>query len=187
MELFRYDGSRGVQEVTCYGVACVFTSTPSHKRGKEYASHMMRLLHRITSGRISEYNLLHFPSRMGRSAPEVEEAGNGLFSILSNPTGDNIYKELAPGSGDRVDGRQDTPFRPPGGSLPVSREKLSTKVSVTVHIVTTITRREYNKDESDTVGFIIAKQRKIMLVTRRPCLPCLSSGDRGDPVMSDRS
>lgn len=82
-----------MQEVTCYGVASVFT--PPHKRGKGYASHMMRLLHWVTS--TSGYNLPHFPAEWGAPPPVIEEAGNGLFSILYSAVGDAFYKESGPG------------------------------------------------------------------------------------------
>lgn len=93
--LIRYPGSAEVQEVTCYGVACVYT--PPHKRGKGYASHMMRLLHWVTSGRTSEYNLPQFPVEWGAPPPEVAEAGNGMFSILYSDLGENFYKQAGPG------------------------------------------------------------------------------------------
>ncbi|KAF8446282.1 hypothetical protein L210DRAFT_3474926 [Boletus edulis BED1] len=94
--LVRYSGSREVQEATCYGVACVFT--PPHKRGKGYASHMLRLLHWVTSRRTSEPGpLFHFPAEWGVPPSEVEEVENGLFSILYSAVGDSFYWETGPG------------------------------------------------------------------------------------------
>ncbi|KAG9314667.1 hypothetical protein JVU11DRAFT_5472 [Chiua virens] len=93
--LVRYPRSAEVQEVTCYGVASVFT--PPHKRGKGYASHMMRLLHRVTAGRTSEYNLPEFPAEWGAPPPEVQEAGKGMFSVLYSDVGEEFYKQAGPG------------------------------------------------------------------------------------------
>ncbi|KIJ68755.1 hypothetical protein HYDPIDRAFT_106999 [Hydnomerulius pinastri MD-312] len=93
--LVRYPGTPEVHEATCYGIACVFT--PPHKRGKGYASHMMRLLHWVTSGRTSEYNLPEFPAEWGAPPPEVEAAGKGLFSILYSDVGDVFYQQAGPG------------------------------------------------------------------------------------------
>lgn len=84
-----------MQEVTCYGVACVFT--PPDKRGKGYASHMLRLLHWVISRQTSEFDLSHFPAEWGAPPPKVEEAGNGLFSILYSAVGDSFYKETGLG------------------------------------------------------------------------------------------
>ncbi|KAF9229672.1 hypothetical protein BS17DRAFT_771771 [Gyrodon lividus] len=93
--LIRYAGSKELQDTTCYGVACVFT--PPDKRGKGYASHMMRLLHWVTSGRTAEYNLPDFPTEWGAPPPEVQAAGNGMFSTLYSAVGDNFYKQVGPG------------------------------------------------------------------------------------------
>ncbi|KAF9229671.1 hypothetical protein BS17DRAFT_33754 [Gyrodon lividus] len=93
--LIRYAGSKELQDTTCYGVACVFT--PPEKRGKGYASHMMRLLHWVTSGRTAEYNLPDFPTEWGAPPPEVKAAGNGMFSILYSDVGDNFYRQAGPG------------------------------------------------------------------------------------------
>ncbi|KAG6371625.1 hypothetical protein JVT61DRAFT_9338 [Boletus reticuloceps] len=93
--LVRYPGSTEVQEVTCYGVASVFT--PPHKRGKGYASYMMRLLHWVTSVKTSEYNLPQFPVEWGAPPPVVAEAGNGMFSILYSDVGEEFYKSAGPG------------------------------------------------------------------------------------------
>ncbi|KAF9243790.1 hypothetical protein BU15DRAFT_86226 [Melanogaster broomeanus] len=93
--LFRYAGSRELQEGACYGVACVFT--PPGNRGKGYASHMMRLLHWVTSGRTGEYNLPDFPAEWGAPPPEVKAAGNAVFSVLYSDVGENFYKQAGPG------------------------------------------------------------------------------------------
>ncbi|KAF8550298.1 hypothetical protein OG21DRAFT_1446737 [Imleria badia] len=93
--LIRYPGSTEVQEVTYYGVASVFT--PPYKRGKGYASRMMRLLHWVTSGRTSENNLPQFPTEWGAPPPDVAEAGNGMFSVLYNDVRENFYQEAGPG------------------------------------------------------------------------------------------
>lgn len=57
---------------------------------------MLRLLHWVTSRRTSESNL-SFPVEWGAPPSEVEEAGNGLLSILYSAIGDNFYKETGPG------------------------------------------------------------------------------------------
>ncbi|KAH7883910.1 hypothetical protein F5I97DRAFT_1930127 [Phlebopus sp. FC_14] len=92
--LVRYPGEMPTS-ATCYGIACVFT--PPAKRGKGYASHMMRLLHWVISGRTAEYNLPGFPAEWGAPPPEVHEAGNGLFSVLYSDVGENFYKQAGPG------------------------------------------------------------------------------------------
>lgn len=87
------DGSQSEpQEVTCYGVASVFV--PPAKRGKGYATHMMRLLHWVLAGRTAEYNLPQFPSEWGTPPDEVELAGNGLFSVLYSDVGGDFYTKL---------------------------------------------------------------------------------------------
>ncbi|KIJ21459.1 hypothetical protein PAXINDRAFT_173616 [Paxillus involutus ATCC 200175] len=93
--LIRYPGSKELQEATGYGVASVFT--PPVKQGKGYASHMMRLLHWVTSGRTAEYNLPEFPAEWGAPPPEVKAAGNGMFSVLYSDVGENFYKRAGPG------------------------------------------------------------------------------------------
>jgi hypothetical protein len=93
--LIRYPGSKELQEATDYGVASVFT--PPVKQGKGYASHMMRLLHWVTSGRTAEYNLPEFPAEWGAPPPEVKAAGNGMFSVLYSDVGENFYKRAGPG------------------------------------------------------------------------------------------
>ncbi|KAI6153290.1 hypothetical protein BKA82DRAFT_1002464 [Pisolithus tinctorius] len=97
--LVRYLGSNeqqsGIQEVTCYGIASVYT--PLDKRRRGYASHMMRLLHWVLSGRGKDYNLPEFPVEWGQPPPEVDEAGKGLFSALYNDIGGQFYQKAGPG------------------------------------------------------------------------------------------
>jgi len=73
-------------------VAHVFT--PPDKRGKGYASHMMRLLHWVSTKRTSEHN--KFPVEWGAPPREVEEADDQLFSILFSGVGNRFYKETGP-------------------------------------------------------------------------------------------
>lgn len=90
------DGRPGeLKEVTCYGVASVYT--PHDRRKKGYASHMMRLLHWALSSRNTEYNLPQFPSEWGTPPAEVEHCGKGLFSVLYGDLGEEFYKRTGPG------------------------------------------------------------------------------------------
>lgn len=84
-----------IQEVVCYGIASVFT--PLDKRGRGYASHMMRLLHWVLSGRGADYNLPEFPVEWGQPPLEVEQAGKGLFSVLYSDIGGKFYQKVGPG------------------------------------------------------------------------------------------
>lgn len=96
--LVQYRGSIGqnseIQEVVCYGIASVFT--PLDKRGRGYASHMMRLLHWVISGRGASCSLSEFPAEWGQPPPEVEQAGKGLFSVLYSDVGE-FYQKTGPG------------------------------------------------------------------------------------------
>lgn len=96
--LVQYRGSNErkseIQEVVCYGIASV--CTPLDKRGRGYASHMMRLLHWVLSGRGAGYNLPEFPIEWGQPPPEVEQAGKGLFSVLYSDIGE-FYQKTGPG------------------------------------------------------------------------------------------
>ena len=56
----------------------------------------MRLLHWVTSGRTSEFNLPTFPVEWGAPPPEVAEAGDGMFSILYSDVGEKFYKQAGP-------------------------------------------------------------------------------------------
>ncbi|KAI6032039.1 hypothetical protein BKA83DRAFT_4209212 [Pisolithus microcarpus] len=96
--LVQYRGSieqnSEIQEVVCYGIASVFT--PLDKRGRGYASHMMRLLHWVISGRGASCSLSEFPIEWGQPPPEVEQAGKGLFSVLYSDIGE-FYQKTGPG------------------------------------------------------------------------------------------
>lgn len=96
--LVQYRGSieqnSEIQEVVCYGIASVFT--PLDKRRRGYASHMMRLLHWVISGRGASCSLSEFPIEWGQPPPEVEQAGKGLFSVLYSDIGE-FYQKTGPG------------------------------------------------------------------------------------------
>ncbi|KAH7927868.1 hypothetical protein BV22DRAFT_245973 [Leucogyrophana mollusca] len=85
-----------LQEVPCYGVASVYT--PPSKRGKGYASHMMRLLHWVMASREREFCLPQaFPKEWGAPPPREEEAGDGYFSVLYSDIGGEFYWNCGPG------------------------------------------------------------------------------------------
>lgn len=81
-----------VHEVTCYAIASVFT--PPSKRGRGYASHMMRLLHWVIASRA---NLPKFPEAWGAPPEQVTEASEGLFSCLYSDVGEDFYHSAGPG------------------------------------------------------------------------------------------
>lgn len=90
---------RQAEEVISYGVASVYTPAP--KRGKGYASHMMRLLHWV----LAQPNYLppSFPDQWGSPPDLVVGRGDARFSVLYSDVGGGFYSEcgpdLTPGSG----------------------------------------------------------------------------------------
>jgi hypothetical protein len=77
--------------VAAYGVAAVYT--PPEKRGKGYASHMLRLLHWVLAPRTS---LPSFPLlEWGASPAESLLAGDARFSYLGSDLGD-FYRTIGP-------------------------------------------------------------------------------------------
>ncbi|KAF7971280.1 hypothetical protein HWV62_21526 [Athelia sp. TMB] len=80
--------SSAVSEVSCYGIASVFT--PAHKRGKGYARQMMRLLHWVMAPRNA---LPKFPEAWG-SPPDA--TGNADFSVLYSDVGSEFYHQCGP-------------------------------------------------------------------------------------------
>ncbi|KAJ7785681.1 hypothetical protein B0H16DRAFT_1487650 [Mycena metata] len=84
--------SKSAEEVTCYGIATVFT--PSANRGKGFARHMMRLLHWV----LADESLLppsEFPAAWGAPPPKVDGTRNGRFSALWSDVGD-FYSTCGP-------------------------------------------------------------------------------------------
>ncbi|KAL0060884.1 hypothetical protein AAF712_012348 [Marasmius tenuissimus] len=80
------------KEVTCYGIASVFT--PPSERGKGYARHMTRLLHWVLS-QSGSLPPSSFPEEWGSPPPRVESAGNGCFSALWSDVG-HFYQNCGP-------------------------------------------------------------------------------------------
>lgn len=80
-----------VHEVTCYAIASVFT--PPSKRGRGYASHMMRLLHWVIASRA---NLPKFPEAWGAPPEQVADGSEGLFSCLYSDVGEDFYRSAGP-------------------------------------------------------------------------------------------
>ncbi|KAI0777766.1 hypothetical protein BD413DRAFT_519434 [Trametes elegans] len=84
-------GAPAVREVVAYGVACVMT--PAEKRGKGYASHMLRLLHWALAPPSALPSA--FPAEWGaRPDPAMLHAAgvaNAQFSILYSSVGRDFY------------------------------------------------------------------------------------------------
>ncbi|KAG6854518.1 hypothetical protein C0991_005430 [Blastosporella zonata] len=80
------------KNVTCYGIATVFT--PLRFRGNGYGKHMMRLLHWV----LADTSLLplSFPSEWGTPPPRVPLAGDGWFSALWSDVGEDFYMRCGP-------------------------------------------------------------------------------------------
>ncbi|KAH7914628.1 hypothetical protein BJ138DRAFT_1143537 [Hygrophoropsis aurantiaca] len=92
------DGKQNVlKEEFSYGVASVYT--PPEKRGKGYASHMMRLLHWVMAPRNPEFGVSEtFPDVWGAPPPEQKGAGDGRFSVLYSDIGGDFYWNCGPGT-----------------------------------------------------------------------------------------
>ncbi|ESK97734.1 hypothetical protein Moror_17441 [Moniliophthora roreri MCA 2997] len=85
-------GSDIVEEVTCYGIASVFT--PPQHRGRGYARHMMSLLHWVIAS--DEYlQSLRFPEHWGEPPIRVPSFNNARFSALYSDVG-SFYEKCSP-------------------------------------------------------------------------------------------
>jgi hypothetical protein len=87
------DGNPSVQEVTCYGIASVFTPAEYRKRG--YAGHMMSLLHWVLA-KEDFLSPADFPEHWGSPPKRVPAAGQGYFSTLWSDVGPNYYRKSGP-------------------------------------------------------------------------------------------
>jgi GNAT superfamily N-acetyltransferase len=85
------------QEAVGYGIASVFTLPAYRKRG--YASHMMKLLHRVLAPSSS---LPAFPTEWGTPPGIPPSFGNAVVSVLYSDVGENFYRLCGPAAG--VDG-----------------------------------------------------------------------------------
>lgn len=87
-----HSSTRKVEEVVSYAIASVFTS--AEKRGRGYASHMMKLLHWVLAPRHALPKV--FPTAWG-SPPTVPDGfGNGQFSVLYSDVGPHFYFRCGP-------------------------------------------------------------------------------------------
>ncbi|TFK39356.1 hypothetical protein BDQ12DRAFT_698070 [Crucibulum laeve] len=80
-----------VEEVTCYGIASVFTPPSNRKRG--YARHMMQLLHWVLAP--ESFSSEKFPEEWGAPPENVENAGKAAFSVLYSDIS-NFYYTCGP-------------------------------------------------------------------------------------------
>lgn len=87
--MYVYAGETTAVEVTCFGIASVFT--PPEKRGQGHAKHMMRLLHWVLAPHSS---LPPFPKAFGE--PPAER-NRGKFSVLYSDIGPSFYLQCGPG------------------------------------------------------------------------------------------
>ncbi|OCH93350.1 hypothetical protein OBBRIDRAFT_328171 [Obba rivulosa] len=86
--------SQGLTEVSCFGIASVYT--PPDKGGRGYAGHMMRLLHWALAPRAALP--AEFPAVWGPppDVPSVPGAGTGRFSALYSDIGEDFYRACGP-------------------------------------------------------------------------------------------
>lgn len=87
--------TRKVEEVFSYAVASVFT--PVEKRGRGFASHMMKLLHWVLAPRHTLPK--KFPPLWGSPPKAPEWAGNAQFSVLYSDIGPRFYFHCGPDGG----------------------------------------------------------------------------------------
>ncbi|KAJ2915050.1 hypothetical protein MD484_g5375, partial [Candolleomyces efflorescens] len=92
------------EEEVGYGIASVYT--PSGKRGKGYAKHMMSLLHWVLAPASSFPS--GFPEAWGQPPTVPEGFGSGIVSVLYSDVGPKFYKASGPAPG--VDGWRSVPY-----------------------------------------------------------------------------